>query len=330
MPKAFDLGIPALQGDLARVEIELRAAVLADDPFLTEVATHLIEAGGKRIRPTMALSAAYAAAGHGVHQPAPDAVVAGAVASELVHLGSLYHDDVIDEAATRRGVPSVNARWNNIVAILAGDYLLARASEIAAALGGDVAGLLAGTIGELCKGQMLELQFLFDTTRTRESYFEAITGKTAALMASSCRIGGMTAQLPAPTIDALAEFGHLTGLAFQIVDDVLDLVATERDLGKPACNDLTEGIYTLPVIEALAEVDELGALLGARLAPDEAERARMLVTSTGSIGRALQEAEDLAAQAVACLESVDIDPGARDALSGLPRFMLERAQFATP
>ena len=113
--------------------------------------------------------------------------VTGAASVELVHLGSLYHDDVIDEAETRRGVPSVNARWSNIVAILAGDYLLAQASALAASLGADVAGLLAATIGELCRGQVLELQYLFDTDRDEESYFSAIEGKTASLMATSCR-----------------------------------------------------------------------------------------------------------------------------------------------
>ena len=113
------------------------------------------------------------------------------MAVELVHLGSLYHDDVIDEAETRRGVPSVNARWSNIVAILAGDYLLARASALAASLGADVAALLAATIGELCRGQVLELQHLFDVDRSEETYASAIEGKTASLFATSCRIGGM-------------------------------------------------------------------------------------------------------------------------------------------
>ena len=107
-----------------------------------------------------------------------------------MHLGSLYHDDVIDEAETRRGVPSVNARWSNIVAILAGDFLLARASSLAASLGADVAGLLAATIGELCRGQVLELQHLFDVDRSVEAYASAIEGKTAALFAAACRIGG--------------------------------------------------------------------------------------------------------------------------------------------
>jgi heptaprenyl diphosphate synthase len=134
--ETLDLG--PLAGDLGRVEAELRASVDHEDRFLGEVASHLVAAGGKRLRPTLTLCAAYAA--QGVEAASPDAVT-GSVACELVHLGSLYHDDVIDEAETRRGVPSVNARWSNIVAILAGDYLLARASSLAASLGAEVAGL---------------------------------------------------------------------------------------------------------------------------------------------------------------------------------------------
>src|SRR5450759_3751724 len=181
MSLAETLELPPLPGDLKRVERALAGAVEHQDRFLGDVAGHLVAAGGKRIRPTLTLCAAYAA--RGSNQPASDDAVTGAVAVELVHLGSLYHDDVIDEAETRRGVPSVNARWSNIVAILAGDYLLARASALAA--------LLAATIGELCRGQVLELQHLFDVTRSEEDYATAIEGKTATLFGTACRVGGM-------------------------------------------------------------------------------------------------------------------------------------------
>src|SRR5262249_27584783 len=160
------LDLAPLRTDLDRVESQLRESVEGPDRFLGEIASHLVSAGGKRLRPTLTLCAAYAAKGA---QPASAAAVTGGVACELVHIGSLYHDDVIDGAETRRGVPSVNARWSNIVAILAGDYLLARASALAASLGADVAGLLAATIGELCRGQVLELQHLFDASRSEAS-----------------------------------------------------------------------------------------------------------------------------------------------------------------
>jgi heptaprenyl diphosphate synthase len=184
-----------------------------------------------------------------------DDVVHGGVAVELVHLGSLYHDDVIDEAPTRRTVESVNARWGNLTAILAGDFLLARASEIAASLGTEVAGLLAATIGRLCEGEVGELKTAYNVDRTEVAYFAAIEGKTAALFATACRIGALVGSLPRPQVDALTEFGLGYGMAFQIVDDVLDVTATEAELGKPVGHDLVEGVYTLPVLRALAASD---------------------------------------------------------------------------
>ena len=270
MRVAETLALAPVSGDLERVEARLRESVEHPDRVLGEVAAHLVKAGGKRIRPTLTLGAAYAST-NGT-RPAPEDAVTGAVAVELVHLGSLYHDDVIDEAETRRGVPSVNARWSNIVAILSGDYLLARASSLAASLGAEVAALLADTIGELCRGQVLELQHLFDVTRSEEDYFSAIEGKTAALFATACRIGGMVSSVDEPTLDALTRFGHHLGMCFQIVDDVLDLTATDEALGKPAGQDLVEGIYTLPVIYALAETPELAGLLGTRLDDDRSPR----------------------------------------------------------
>ena len=204
------LGFAPMAPDMERVEAALRASVRAEDPFLSDVAGHLIAAGGKRLRPALTICAAYSAKGLG---PVSDDAVTGGVAVELVHLGSLYHDDVIDEAETRRGVPSVNARWSNIVAILAGDYLLARASALAASLGADVAALLASTIGELCRGQVLELQHLFDADRSVEAYTDAISGKTAALFATACRVGGMVSAVDDPTLEALTTSGSTSGCA---------------------------------------------------------------------------------------------------------------------
>src|SRR5205823_11668717 len=281
------LDLPPLADDLVRVEEALRRSVETADPFLTEVAGHLIAAGGKRLRPALALTAAYAAAPDAHARPAPEEVVLGGVSVELVHLGSLYHDDVMDEALTRRGVESVNARWGNLVAILAGDFLLARASEIAATLGTEVAGLLAATIGALCEGQVRELTQIFDVARSEEAYLQAIEGKTAALMSASCRIGGLTAGLPRPTIDALTSYGHRLGMVFQIVDDVLDVVCTDEQLGKPAGNDLVTGVYTLPVIRAMAGAPDLRGLLGAPLDDATMQTARDVVRSNGAVGSSL-------------------------------------------
>jgi heptaprenyl diphosphate synthase len=289
-----DVGLAPLPGDLERVEVRLADAVRAEDRFLGEVAAHLLGAGGKRLRPTLTLCAAYAAVGA---DAAADAAITGAAAVELVHLGSLYHDDVIDEAETRRGVPSVNARWSNIVAILSGDFLLAQASSLAASLGADVAGLLADTIGELCRGQVLELQYLFDADRDSESYFSSIEGKTASLMATACRIGGMVSNVPAETLDALTEFGTHLGMCFQIVDDVLDVTRSVAELGKPAGNDVHEGVYTLPVIYALESSSELRELLGRKLDWPEVEKVVALVAEPDVIDASLAVARSHAVKA---------------------------------
>jgi heptaprenyl diphosphate synthase len=307
LPAGLHDELPGLAGDLERVDAHLRESVSSADPFLAEVAAHLVGAGGKRLRPTLTLCAAYAATGD--RNAALDGAITGGVACELVHLGSLYHDDVIDEAETRRGVPSVNARWNNIVAILAGDFLLARASSLAASLGADVAALLAATIGELCRGQVLELQHLFDVDRSEEQYASAIEGKTAALFATSCRIGGMVTGVPAPTLDALTSFGHHLGMCFQIVDDVLDLTSTDDALGKHAGQDLLEGIYTLPVIFTMREHPELRELLGQPLDDGELARARDLTVGNGAMELSMGVAGDHAVKATEALDGADgLDP----------------------
>ena len=290
------LGFAPMATDMERVETALRGSVLSSDPFLSDVAGHLVSAGGKRLRPALSLCSAYAAKGIG---PAAEDAITGGISVELVHLGSLYHDDVIDEAETRRGVPSVNARWSNIVAILAGDYLLARASSLAASLGADVAALLAATIGELCRGQVLELQHLFDADRSVDAYLSAISGKTASLFGTACRVGGMVSAVDDPTLEALTEFGHHLGMCFQIVDDVLDVTATDEELGKPAGNDILEGVYTLPVIHALAGSLELRDLLGRKIDRTQLETARTLVKAGDAVDRSIETARGHAADASA-------------------------------
>jgi len=295
-------GLPPLVGDLERVEVKLRHAVASEDPLLADLASHLVDAGGKRIRPTMTLSAAYVVAG--ADSP-PEDVVTGATACELVHLGSLHHDDVIDEATTRRGVPSVNARWSNIVAILSGDFLLARASSLASSLGADVAALLARTIAELCRGQVLELSHLFDVTRDEENYYSAIDGKTASLFATSCRVGGMASGANDATLDALERFGRHVGMCFQIVDDCLDVTGTGDALGKTPGQDLLEGIYTLPVVYALRESPELRTRLARPLSTEAMEEARTTVVASGAVESAIGVARDHAAKAAEALRGAE-------------------------
>ncbi len=313
-----------MQDDLLRVEAELLRVVSATDDFLTEVASHLINAGGKRVRPGFCIAAA------AVHdfdgEAASIDVVRGGCAVELVHIGSLYHDDVMDGAATRRGVKSINAEWGNLRAILAGDYLLGRASELAAALGTEVAGLLATTITELCTGQILELESVHNADRTFEQYQRSISGKTSSLLATSCRIGGIVADIPRPTIDALSEFGRAYGMAFQIVDDILDIIATDEQLGKPAGTDLLEGIYTLPVIYSLGDpgvAAELRSLLRSGITVEERDRARELTRLGGGVALAVEVAETWANKADAALSDLPDTTGAA-ALRAAGHHLLER------
>lgn len=275
------LSLSFLAPDLARLEPELLAAASSGDEFLDQVTTHLIAAGGKRLRPGLALAAAT-----GGNRPASPDDLQGAVAVELVHLASLYHDDVMDEATIRRNVETVNARFGNLVAIVAGDFLLARSAEIAARLGPEIAGLLANTLARLCEGQVTEVRSAFSLHRTEDDYFTTIAGKTAALMSTSCRIGALTGGLARHEVDALTTFGRCFGMVFQIRDDILDVIGTEEDLGKMPGQDLAEGVYTLPVLIALGDVDagpELAMLLGQPLGAPEREKARAIVAASGAL-----------------------------------------------
>jgi heptaprenyl diphosphate synthase len=328
--------MPSMADDLARVEAELTDAVRSGDDFLTEIASHLIAAGGKRVRPGFCIASAATALT--VDAPASPAAVTGGVAVELVHLGSLYHDDVMDEAVVRRTVDSVNARWGNLKAILAGDFLLARASELAAGLGVEVARLLAATIGRLCEGQVLELRHAYDLDRTEESYLKAIEGKTASLLASSCRIGGIVADLPREHTEALTDFGRSYGMAFQLVDDVLDLVATEAELGKPAGHDLEEGVYTLPVILTLRSRhgDELRPLLrgeplgdGRGFVLDDVSRRRAIdiVRDGDGIAATIARAREYADRGRAALDRLPASPGVTG-LSAAADYLLDNVEAA--
>jgi heptaprenyl diphosphate synthase len=321
-------GLPGVEALRARIDARLRGAVTSSDTVMAEMASHLVRAGGKRLRPILA---AVSSTTGGPAAAVGDDAVTGGVACELVHVGSLHHDDVIDEAGTRHGVQSVNARWGNLRAILSGDFLLARASELASSLGTEVAGLLAATIGRLCEGEVRELQFAFRVERTAADYAAAIEGKTAALYSTACRIGGLVADLPRDHVDALTAFGLHYGLGFQVADDVLDVVATEDELGKPAGHDIAEGIYNLPVLRALAGPggDELAELLGGPLTPGDQARALALVRAGDGVAEAVAEARAHVGRAVDALAGLPPTAGGR-ALHDAARHLLRGLDARTP
>jgi heptaprenyl diphosphate synthase len=317
------LGLTRIDEHLGHIERALNEAVRTEDPFLTQVAGHLASAGGKRVRPVMVLASSHAAGGR-----LDTDVVAGAVAVELVHLGSLYHDDVMDEADSRRGVPSVNTTWGNLTAVLVGDLLMARASEIAASLGADIAALLASTIVELCAGEVAQLQWSFDIRRTEAEYLRAIAGKTAALTGCATKMGAMVGGVEPVGIGALTAYGRAFGMTFQVWDDILDLVGTPEQLGKPAGHDMVEGTYTLPVIRALASSDvggELADLLGGPLDPPARDKARELIVGSDAIDASVVEARrwaDRAADALAPLRGRGHD-GAVDAMAAAGHLLID-------
>lgn len=310
-----------MTGDRQRIEDALLASVQTKDAYLNELARHLIIAGGKRIRPVLTVVACQVAGG-----PAIDDAVQGGIACELVQTGSLYHDDVIDESSTRRGVETVNAKWGNLQAILAGDFLLARASEIAASLGAEVAGLLGNTIARLCEGEIEQLRHTYDVNRPESSYFSSIEGKSASLFSTATRIGGIVGGLDRSHIDALTRFGLAYGMVFQIVDDVLDIIATDEQLGKPAGHDMVEGVYTLPVLRTLARSgvasDELRDLLGHPIDAVVCDKALSIVRSGPGIPEAIAAAATYVADAVAACASLP-ESAATSALAAAPQTLLD-------
>ena len=310
-----ELRLPQLADDLERFESVLLSSVEIGDEYLDSITTHLINAGGKRIRPVLSTAAAT-----GGQRPATTDELLGGVALELMHLASLYHDDVMDEADIRRNVSSVNARFGNMVAIVAGDYLMARSAAIAADLGVEIASLLAHTLAWLTRGQVSEVRTAFQTSRNEADYYEAIEGKTASLMSSSSRVGAMVAKRPTTEVDALTTYGRCFGMIFQLRDDILDMTAIDGQLGKPAGQDLAEGIYTLPAIRAMADPvvgEQIRALLGRPLTDDEREVARQAVVATDGVAYTMTAAQAFYAEANEALAQLsDIE-----LVEGLSRLM---------
>jgi heptaprenyl diphosphate synthase len=324
---------PCLAGDVERVQAGLRASGRVEGrPDLTGMVGHLLDGIPKLVRPTLVLTAAYLCGDP--TKPVSERVIDAAVAIEHVHVGTMCHDDVMDDADTRRARPSVNARWGNAQAILSGDFHLARAAEIAAGLGLDACEVVAHTFRELCQGQMIETADLYSVARVEDAYLRAITGKTATLLSSSCRMGALHAAAGDDVVAALAGFGLQFGVAFQIHDDVLDLTESSEKLGKPAGNDIPAGVYTLPVIRALPRQPELRELLSGSVSPPAAARARRLVLESGSIEEAVAVGRDRFRRAVEALRLVRRHPAQVEALVAFAAEMLPAfgalAASATP
>ncbi|MCW2785425.1 MAG: Trans-hexaprenyltranstransferase [Marmoricola sp.] len=256
-----------LRARMVEVEVALLGHVESEAPFVTKAARHLMEAGGKRFRPLLCFLAAESGP-DGSDASAAAAVLTASCVVELTHLASLYHDDVMDEAALRRGAESANARWDNHVAILTGDFLFAKSSELTADLGPDAVRIQAQTFSRLVEGQILETLGPGPTEDALEHYLRVVAGKTGSLIATSARYGAMFGGASDEIVTALTEYGEKVGTAFQLSDDILDIASETEESGKTPGTDLREGVPTLPVLIALKSTDPADARLRELLVMD--------------------------------------------------------------
>jgi heptaprenyl diphosphate synthase len=244
-----------LRAQLELVEERLEREIHSEAPFVTEAARHLMHAGGKRFRPALVLLAAE------VGDSSRPGVITSACVVELTHLASLYHDDVMDEAALRRGAESANARWDNHVAILTGDFLFSKSSQLTAELGADAVRIQAETFTELVEGQILETLAPGPDEDALAHYLRVVKGKTGSLIATSARYGARFAGAPPEVEAALTAYGERIGMAFQLSDDILDVTSESVESGKTPGTDLREGVPTLPVLLAQRSTDPADARL---------------------------------------------------------------------
>jgi heptaprenyl diphosphate synthase len=308
---------------VARVEQLMETELRGSDDLMTDAVLHLFEAGGKRFRPLFAVLSAQL----GPHPDSDEVAIAGAVI-ELVHLATLYHDDVMDEAQVRRGAPSANLRWNNNVAILAGDYLFATASRLVSRLGPDAVRIIADTFAQLVTGQMRETQGAVDKADPIAHYLKVVHEKTACLIGAAGRFGAMFSGADADQTERLSRLGDLVGTAFQISDDIIDIDSDPDESGKLPGTDLREGVHTLPVLYALNDTgpdgDRLRELLAGPIEDDaELAEALTLLRASSGMAKAKETVAQYAAQAREELAALPDGPG-RTALATLVDYTIHR------
>ncbi len=308
--------------DLENLRNDLRDLIGAGHPILKAAAEHLFSAGGKRLRPGIVLLISRALSGQGELTPRHRRL---AEITEMIHTASLVHDDVVDEAATRRGVETVHSRFNSRVAVLAGDFLFAQASWHLANLDNlDVVKLLSRVIMDLADGEVKQGLYRYDAGQTLENYLEKSYCKTASLMANSAQAAGVLSEQNPENLSALNYFGRQIGLAFQVVDDILDFTGSEKQLGKPAASDLASGYLTAPALFALEEHPSLAGLIEREFSEErDLEQALDLVLNSKAIKRARKLAENFARESIEAIEWLPDSP-CRRALLDLPDFVLSR------
>jgi heptaprenyl diphosphate synthase len=313
----------SMREGLDQVESLMRETTKSDYPFVTETSRHLVDAGGKRFRALLTLLASR------FGDPSAPGVIPAAVVVELTHLATLYHDDVMDEAPLRRGATSANLRWGNTVAILTGDFLFAKASELLADLGPEAVRLQAHTFERLCTGQIRETIGPAEGEDAVHHHLQVLADKTGSLIATSARFGAMLSGAPNSVADALARYGERIGVAFQLADDVVDIASETGQSGKTPGTDLREGVRTYAVLRALATTDAQSARLReliSRPLEDDAEHAEALslLRAHHALDEARAEARRWADSARECLAPLPAGP-AREALEVLCDYVVERS-----
>jgi len=257
-----------VQSDLILLEAKLFSVIHSPEKLITDMSKHLIEAGGKRLRPALYFMCAQNKVCDS------EKFVSLAVAIELIHMATLVHDDVIDNSAIRRGKPTANACWGNHSSVLIGDYLFAKAfSLVACKVSNQMLQVLADVICSMCEGEINQNRSTFNADQVENEYLGRIAQKTANFLAASCELGALAAELPNNEVQAFREYGYSLGMAFQITDDILDITASAEQLGKPVGNDLRQGIVTLPVIYALQHSSHSAELREIVQTPNMSEEA---------------------------------------------------------
>ncbi|MBS4209766.1 heptaprenyl diphosphate synthase component II [Bacillus sp. FJAT-50079] len=270
--------------DFTLIERELELAIYSETELLQTTASQLLKAGGKRIRPVFVLLAAKFGT-YDIHE-----IKNVAVALELIHMASLVHDDVIDEARLRRGVPTINHQWNDEIAMYTGDYILASSLEYMTKLKNPIAHkILADAIIEVCIGEVEQIKDKYRFDQTVRDYFRRIKRKTALLIAVSCKLGAVAADTDEYTYKKLYKFGYYIGMSFQITDDILDFTGTEKQLGKPAGEDLRQGNITLPALFAMRDANLKSVISTVHENIEKAEMNRIikLIKDSGAIEQSL-------------------------------------------
>lgn len=303
----------SMKSDIAYIESELERTIDSDHALLRQTSLHLLKAGGKRIRPVFVLLAGQ------FGDYSLERLKSVAVALELIHMASLVHDDVIDDADTRRGQLTVKSQWDNRIAMYTGDYIFAKALNVITELDHpDIHRILSKAMVQMCIGEMEQLRLLYQTDQTIRDYLLRIRRKTALLIAVSCQLGALATGVEPAAAGALYRYGYNVGMAFQIRDDILDICGTEKELGKPPGSDIRQGNMTLPYIIALQEEDKRERMLAHIEALREAEGD----ADTGTLLRAVRASDGL--RAAERLSERYIDK-ALQSLSALPSIPAKRS-----